>query len=200
MGLGDEMIRKPAVLLFVLILAFPAFSDTRKNPVSEGHPGLHVMNNSEFAVFLQKLDADLVAWKAQLKSVDVSSLAVDPQEGREIGRSHHLCLQALDNTREEVRTLSARQTLKFDFLLLVDLNELARNLDRLSSDLANTLTAQRRSTVQKSLGYARNVLVIDQALAPRLSAFQQHLVAFAGMIDATLDASEQTDDPGPAQR
>lgn len=194
------MARKSAVLLFALILALPAFSDNRKSLLGDNHPGLHVMNNSEFSAFLEQLDTDLVAWRARLKSVDVSSLAVDPQESKEIGRSRRLCLLALDNTREEVHTLSAKQTLKFDFLLLVDLDELARDLDRLSSDLANVVTSTKRSAVQKSLGYARDVLAIDQALAPRTSSFKQHVVAFAGMIDATLDVPAQTDDPTPGQQ
>lgn len=194
------MIRKLAVLLFALVLVLPAFSDTRHSLANENHAGLHVMNNAEFTVFLQKLDADLLTWKARLKSVDVSSLALDPQDGRELSRSHHFCVQALDNTREEVRTLSQHQTLKFDFLLLVDLDELARNLDRLSSDLASTVSSPKRSTAQKSLGYARDVLAIDQALAPQIATFKQHVVAFAGMIDATLDVPDQADDPTPGQQ
>lgn len=192
------MIRKPAAFLLALILGVPAFADTRKSQVDGGHSGLHVMNDTEFAVFLQKLDADVVAWKARLETDDISSLALDTQERKEIGRSYRLCLKTLENTREEIRTLSTKQTLKFDFLLLVDLDELARDLDRLNSNLANPITAQRR-TAQKSLGYARDVLAIDVALAPQVAAFQQHILAFAGMIDATLDAADRADEPSPAQ-
>jgi hypothetical protein len=192
------MIRKPAALLLAMILGIPAFADTRKSQIDESHSGLHVMNNTEFAVFLQKLDANVVAWKARLESDDISSLALDTQERKEIGRSYRLCLKTLDNTREEIRTLSAKQTLKFDFLLLVDLDELARDLDRLNSDLANTITAQKR-TAQKSLGYARDVLAIDAALAPQVAAFQQHILAFAGMMDATLEATDRGEEPSSAQ-
>ena len=192
------MTRKPAALLLALILGIPVFADTRKSQADEGHSGLRVMNNAEFAVFLEKLDADMVAWKARLETDDVSSLALDAPERKEIGRSYRLCLKTLENTREEIRTLSAKQTLKFDFLLLVDLDELARDLDRLNSNLANPITAQRH-TAQKSLGYARDVLAIDVALAPQVAAFQQHILAFAGMIDATLDAADRPDEPSPAQ-
>lgn len=198
--LGDKMIRKLAVLLFALVLVLPAFSDTRHSPANENHAALHVMNNAEFAGFLQNLDADLLIWRARLKSVNVSSLALEPQDGKEISSSHRFCVRALDNTREEVHTLLQRQTLKFDFLLLVDLDELARNLDRLSSDLANAVGSPKRSTAQKSLGYAREVLAIDQALSPEVSTFKQHIVAFAGMIDATLDVPGQADDPTPGQQ
>ena len=197
-SLGDEMIRKAAALLLAMILGVPAFADTRKSQIDQGHSALHVMNNTEFAVFLRKLDASVVAWKARLESDDISSLALDAQERKEIGRSYRLCLKAMDNTREEIRTLSAKQTLKFDFLLSVDLDELARNLDRLSSNLANTITSQNR-TAQKSLGYARDVLTIDAALAPQVAAFHQHILAFAGMIDATLEAADRGEQPSSAQ-
>jgi hypothetical protein len=52
------------------------------------------------------------------------------------------------------------------------------------------------SGAQKSLGYAREVLGIDVALATNISTFQHHFLAFTGVIDATLDQADR-DAPQP---
>jgi hypothetical protein len=104
-------------------------------------------------------------------------------------------LQTLDNAREEIQKLSQKQTLKLDLFLLLDLNELARNLDMLDQGLMNPAVGGN-SGAQKSLGYAREVLDIDMALATDISTFQHHFLAFTGVIDATLDRAE-SDAPQP---
>jgi hypothetical protein len=165
----------------------------------QSDPAPHWMNNDEFTLFLGKLDTGVLAWKAQLKSHDLKSLGLDPQESVELERSYNLCVQSLDNTREEIEKLLQKQTLKIDFLLLVDLNDLARNLDGLDRDLANSMTAGGNIDAQKSLRYAREVLGIDLALAPYNAEFQHHVLAFAGIIDATLDEADQNPYQSPAE-
>jgi len=118
------------------------------------------------------------------------------QESDELERSYNRCLQTLDNAREEIQKLSQKQTLKLDLFLLIDLNELARNLDALDQNLM-TPAAGGSSGAQKSLGYARQVLGIDVALATDISTFQHHFLAFTGVIDATLNQVE--DDPSQLQ-
>jgi hypothetical protein len=128
--------------------------------------------------------------QVQLKKMDVQSLSLDVQEREELQRSHERCLQSLDNTREEIQKLLQKQTLKLDLFLLIDLNELARNLDSLDQGLVNTVAVSTSSQNQKSLGYARQVLGIDVALATDISTFQHHFLAFTGVIDATLDQAD----------
>jgi hypothetical protein len=147
------------------------------------------MNDSEFAIFLKRLDTDVLRSQAQLKKMDVKSLSLDLQEGEELERSYNRCLQTLDNAREEIQKLSQKQTLRLDLYLLIDLNELARNLDALDQGLMNPAVGGSSGT-QKSLGYAREVLGIDVALATDISTFQHHFLAFTGVIDATLDQAE----------
>jgi hypothetical protein len=106
-------------------------------------------------------------------------------------RSQERCLQSLDYSRQEIQKLLQKQTLKLDLFLLIDLNELARNLDSLDQDLMNSVAASG-----KSLGYAKEVLGIDVALASDISTFQHHLLAFTGVIDATLDHTD-SDAPQP---
>jgi hypothetical protein len=53
---------------------------------------------------------------------------------------------------------------------------------------------------QKSLGYARDVLHIDAALASQISTFQQHFIAFTGVVDASLDQPEADASQPPAQK
>jgi hypothetical protein len=147
------------------------------------------MNDSEFAIFLKRLDTDVLHSQVQLKKMDVKSLSLDPQEGEELERSYNRCLQTLDNAREEIQKLSQKQTLRLDLYLLIDLNELARNLDALDQGLMSP-AAGGSSGTQKSLGYAREVLDIDVALTTDISTFQHHFLAFTGVIDATLDQTE----------
>jgi hypothetical protein len=100
-------------------------------------------------------------------------------------------LQSLDNTRDEIQKLSQKQTLKLDLFLLIDMNELARNLDALDDVLLNPMAVSGPNGARKSLSYAREVLSIDGALTTEISTFQQHFIAFTGVIDATLEQPGQ---------
>jgi hypothetical protein len=180
------MVRKSAILLMsTLIFALPAFSHPRPGLETPTQTALHLMNDGEFTLFLQRLDIELGAAKSSFKSVQVRSLGGQKMERKGLEQSYQLCLAAMDNTQEEIQKLEQKQTLKLDFLLLIDLNELTRDLDRLDSNLANPVTVNRAAS-RKSFVYARQVLGIDAALAPRVAEFQQHVLAFAGVVDASL--------------
>ena len=56
--------------------------------------------------------------------------------------------------------------------------------------LMNPVAVSGTSGSQKSLGYAREVLGIDGALATEISTFQHHFIAFTGVIDATLEPAD----------
>ena len=158
------------------------------------------MSDREFATFLDRLDADLMRAQLALKKMDVQSLRLDPQDKQEMARSYGQCLQSVDNTRDEIQKLSQKQTLKLDLYLLIDLNELSRNLDALDEILVNPAPANGASGVHKSLGYAREVLSIDGALASQISTFQHHFIAFTGVVDATLGQSDADASEAPAQK
>jgi hypothetical protein len=190
------MIRKLLITVFAFLSAVPAFSNTPQFTTGQAHPALHLMNDGEFALFLKRLDVDMLRSQAQLKKMNVKSLSVDPQESEELGRSYDRCLQSLDNARQEIQQLSQKQTLKLDLFLLIDLNDLARNLDALDQGLMNPVAVGGNSGAMKSLGYAREVLGIDMALATDISTFQHHLLAFTGVIDATLGQADH-DAPQP---
>jgi len=184
------MIRKLIITVFAFLCAVPALPHTTQLVPGQGHPALHLMNDGEFAIFLKRLDTDVLRSQAQLKKMDMKSLNLGVQENEELARSYTRCLQSLDNTREEIQKLSQKQTLKLDLFLLIDLNELARNVDALDQSLMNPATVGGSSGAQKSLGYAREVLTIDEELATDISTFQHHFLAFAGVIDATLDQGD----------
>jgi hypothetical protein len=193
------MIRKLGMTAFALLIVLPMFSETRQP--AEGQPplGLRLMNNSEFALFLARLDTAAIRWEAQLKSVDVKSLSLDSHDSVELGRRYSLCLQSLDNTREEIQRLSQKQTLRIDLLLLVDLNDLARSLDGFDWDLANVANAGGNGSNEKSLGYVKEILGIDTALALHTAEFQNHVFAFAKVIDAQLEEAGKGPGTPPAQ-
>ncbi len=190
------MLRKTIIMVFAFLGAIPAFAHTTQFPAGQvatgqAQPALRLMNDREFAVFLERLDSDLLRSQLQLKKMDVKSLSLDLQEKQELERSYGQCLQSLDNTRDEIQKLSQKQTLKLDLFLLIDLNELARNLDALDEVLVNPVAVSGTSGAQKSLGYAREVLSIDGALATEISTFQHHFIAFTGVVDATLERPGQ---------
>jgi hypothetical protein len=186
-------------MAFVLLIALPAFPETRQPPAGQMSSGLRLMNNAEFALFLARLDTDALRWKAQLRNVDMNSLGLDSDDSGELERSYSLCLQSLDNTREEIQKLSQKQTLRIDLLLLVDLNDLARSLDGFDRDFANAATAGRNGTTEKSLGYVKEILGIDTALTLYTAEFQNHVFAFAKVIDAQLDQAEKEPGEPPVQ-
>lgn len=190
------MIRKLIATIVIFLSAVPAFPHSTQPPTVQDRPALHLMNDGEFAIFLKRLDTDVARSQVQLKKMDVKSLSVGLQESDELERSYSRCLQTLDNAREEIEKLSKKQTLKLDLFLLIDLNELARNLDALDQNLM-TPAAGGGSDAQKSLSYARQVLGIDVTLATDISTFQHHFLAFTGVIDATLNQVEE--DPSQPQ-
>jgi hypothetical protein len=183
------MIRKLLLTVVALLSAVPAFAHSNQFASPQDRPGLHLMNDSEFALFLKRLDVDVLRSQMQLKKMNVKSLSLGPQDSEELERSYNRCLQTLDNAREEIQKLSEKQTLKLDLFLLIDLNELVRNLDTLDQGLMNPAVGASSGT-QKSLGYAREVLSMDMALATDISTFQHHFLAFTGVIDATLNQAE----------
>ena len=192
------MIRKLIITFFTffaLLMAIPAYSNTTSRFNTGSAPqALRLMNDTEFVTFLGRLDSGMLRSQSQLKKMDMQSLSVDPQDKKDLEKSHERCLQSLDNTREEIQKLLQKQTLKLDLFLLIDLNELARNLDSLDQGLVNTVTGT--GSAGKTLGYAREVLSMDVALATDISTFQHHLLAFTGAIDATLGEGD-LDAPQP---
>jgi hypothetical protein len=183
------MNRKLIISVVAFLSAVPAFAHTTKMPTVQPQPALHLMNDDEFAIYLKHLDTDLLRSQEQLKKMDMKSLSLDPQVGQELEKSYNRCFQSLDNARDEIQKLSQKQTLKLDLFLLIDLNELARNLDALDQGLLSPVVGES-SGAQKSLGYAREVLTMDEALAASISTFQHHFLAFTGVIDATLDQAD----------
>jgi hypothetical protein len=185
------MIRKLVFTAFAFLSAIPAFAHTTQLPAVPAHPALHLMNDDEFAIFLTRLNTDILHSEAQLQKIDLKSLQVGPPESKELDRSYNRCVQTLNNIEEEIQRLSQKQTLKLDLFLLIDLNELARNLDALDEGLINPATSSEASSARKSLGYAREVLDMDIALASDISVFQNHFLAFAGVVDASLEQADQ---------
>jgi hypothetical protein len=199
------MTRKPMIAAFALLSAIPAFAHnsqlpTRQFAATPAQPVLRQMSDGEFSTFLQRLDSDLVRAQLQMKKMDLKSLSVDPREKQDLARSYEQCLQSLDNTRDEIQKLSQKQTLKLDLFLLIDLNQLARNLDALDEGLVNPAAVDGLTGAQKSLAYAREVLSIDGALASQISTFQHHFIAFAGVVDATLDQTDADGSEPPTQK
>ncbi len=160
-------------------------------PASSNNAVLRAMDPRQFHRFLKMLETDVATWQARLKSIDVTRLGLEYQEQEEIERRYDSCQEALERIRDEVTKLSQDQTLKLDLLLLIDLNTLARNLDGLSVNLASPFTVQGMSAAQKSLGWAREVLRIDEELAPRITEFQYYALALAGVWETTLEVAQQ---------
>jgi hypothetical protein len=200
------MLRKVLVAGFTFLTAIPVFAHTTKldaGQVATAPPkpvALRLMSDTQFTTFLGRLDSELLRSELQLKKMDVKSVSLDLQEKQELGRSYARCLQSLEDTREEIQKLLQKQTLKLDLFLLIDLNQLARDLDSLDEGLMSPAAVSGTSGAQKSMGYARQVLGIDGALAAEISTFQHHFIAFTGIVDATLDQPEQDASQPPIEK
>jgi hypothetical protein len=199
------MFRKTFIMVLAFLGAIPALAHTTQfstgqAATGQAQPVLRLMNDRQFATFLVRLDADLLRSQSRLKKMDMKSLSLDIQEKQDLQRSYTQCLQSLDNTRDEIQKLSQKQTLKLDLYLLIDMNELARNLDALDDVLLNPMAVTGPSEARKSLGYAREVLSIDGALATEISTFQQHFIAFTGVVDATLEQPGQDESEPQSQK
>lgn len=200
------MIRKLLVTGFAFLAAIPAFAHTTKFDAGQAAAAqskpvaLRLMSDSQFATFLGRLDSELLRSELQMKKMDVKSLNLDIQEKQELGKSYDRCLQSLESTREEIQKLLQKQTLKLDLFLLIDLNELARDLDSLDEGLMSPAAVSGTSSAQKSMVYARQVLGIDGALATEISTFQHHFIAFTGIVDATLEQPEQDAAQPPSEK
>jgi len=187
----DQIMSSLATILLAVLMVLPAAADVRQTqPVPQAPQALRLMNDGEFTLFLRRLDIQASRWQLQLSDMKVGFLSPDQQESVELKRSYGLCLESLDITREEIRSLSEKQTLRHDFLLLVDLNDLERNLDQLTRDLMD-VNGERIGMAPEALGYARQVLSTDAALASYLVEFQRHILAFAAVIDATVDETDK---------
>jgi hypothetical protein len=190
------MNRKFIITFFAFLSAIPALASTTKFDASQlanAQPrpvALRLMSDSEFSSFLHRLDAELVRSQLQLKKMDLKSLSLDVQDKADLQRSYGSCLQSLDNTRDEIQKLAQKQTLKLDLYLLIDLNELARNLDALDESLTSPSAISGSAGAQKTLGYAKEILGIDGTLASEISTFQHHFIAFTGIVDASIDQSD----------
>jgi hypothetical protein len=183
-------------MVFAFLGSIPAFAHTTQfapGQAATGHAQLvlRLMSDREFSAFLVRLDSDLLRSQLQMRKMDMKSLSLDVQEKQDLERSYTQCLQSFGNTRDEIQKLSQKQTLKLDLFLLIDLNELSRNLDALDEVLVNPVAVSGTSGARKSLGYAREVLSIDGALATDISMFQHHFIAFTGVVDATLERPGQ---------
>jgi hypothetical protein len=204
------MFRKTIIMAFALLGSVPAFAHTTQFPAGQpatgqavsgpAQPVLRLMNDREFSTFLQRLDSDLVRSQLQLKKMDLKSLSSDVEEKQDLERSYTQCLQSLDNTRDEIQKLSQKQTLKLDLFLLIDLNEFARSLDALDEVLLSPMAVSGAGGTQKSLGYAREVLSMDGALAAEISTFQHHFIAFTGVVDASLEPADSDASQPPTQK
>ena len=178
-----------------LILGVPALSQTPQSPAAVPPPAPRMMYSNQFSRFLKKLDADAVKWETRLRNIALASLGVQDREQKEIERSRNFCLQALENVREDIGRLSREQTLKLQFLLLIDLNALARNLDGLSVNLASPVSLHETTAAKESLEWAKEVLGIDEELALYFPEFQYHLLALAELRDAAAAQAEQSTPP-----
>jgi hypothetical protein len=199
------MLRKTVIAAVAILSAMPALARNTQIPpgqfpsssAPQAQTVLRLMNDREFSSFLEHLDADLQRSRQQLKKMDVELLSRDAQEQKELLTSYNRCLQSVDSTRDEIQKLAQKQTLKLDLFLLIDLNELARNLDSFDEILVNPVAVNGTAGAQKTLAYARQILSIDGALGTQISTFQHHFIAFAGMVDASIEQNDA--DAAPLQ-
>ena len=167
---------------------------TQAAPANSGVAAPQAMDTREFNHFLKVLDDDAMGWRVRLKNIDIADLGIDYQEQADVAWRYDFCQETLDRIQDDAAQLLQNQTLKLDLLLLIDMNALARSLDGLSVNLASPLTAPAKNAEHASIGWAQEVLDIDQQLSPLITEFQYHTLAFAGVLETALDKAHQDAD------
>lgn len=196
--LGSKTFAGLLIAALALAPAFPAYSESRPDSTAQASPALHLMNETEFATFLSRFNAAQLHWEEELKSLDARSLSLnlEREDRAALEQSYGLCLESLNMMGQQARELSRKQTMRGDLLLLVDMDDLARNLDELDRDLASASAAAQYDAAPKALSYVREILGINTALAASVAEFQNHVFAFAKLIDARLAETDE-DPPAP---
>jgi len=185
-----------AVGLVSLMISTPVFAQAPQHSTKADESALRLLNADEFHRFLQRLDRDTTHWQARLRALDIASLGAEQQERRQLEASFRLCIQALEHSRSDVKRLLENQAMKDQVLLLIDLDELNRDLDRVASALANPVSSKAPGAPQKSLGYAKDVLSVDRKSTVYALELQRQVVALAKLMDAILAQPQLGRAPG----
>jgi hypothetical protein len=187
-------------VLFAWVVSTPVLAQAPKRFASADRQALHLFNADEFRQFLAQLDADAIRWQAQLKAVDMASLGAGPQERKELEKNYILCLRAIERSRSDIKTLSEHESLKDEILLLIDLGELNRDLDRTASALTNPISMAEPRSAQKTLRYAKEVLGVDRESTTYALEIQEHVLALAKLVDHLVAEPQLSGGPSGNQK
>lgn len=186
--------------LFAWVVSTPVLAQAPRRFASADRQALRLFNADEFRRFLVQLDTDAIRWQAQLKAVDIASLGAGQQEQKELEKNSVLCLRAIEHSRSDIKTLLENQSLKDEILLLIDLGELDRDLDRMASALTNPVLVAEPSSAQKAMRYAKEVLSVDRESTAYSLEFQEHVLALAKLVDHVLAQPQLSDGPSRNQK
>ncbi len=198
--LNYKMNRILAGILFACVVFTPVLAQAPRRFATADQQALHLFNADEFRRFLVQLDADAIRWQAQLKAVDIASLGAGQQERKELEQNSTLCLRAIERSRSDIKTLLENQSLKDEILLLIDLGELDRDLDRMGSALANPISVAEPRSAQKALRYAKEVLGVDRQSTAYSLEIQEHVLALAKLVDHVLAQPQLSGAPSGNQK
>ena len=185
------MIRALAVSAFVSLSLLPGGLQARQSSPAQTSSSAYPMSEGEFAQFLKRVDADTVRWEAQLRSVKVKSVRLDPETRESVEKSYNVCVQSLKDSRNDIRKLSRKQSLTDDSQLLFHLNDLAVALDKLDRDLGNRNRVALTSLADHD-GSSPDTLDMAIALNSDLITFRRHVLAFAA-IEVGASSNQQDD-------
>ena len=174
------MIRALAVSAFVSLSLLPGGLQARQSSPAQTPSSVYPMGDSDFALFLKRVDADTVRWEAQLRSVKVKSMRLDPEARERVEKSYNMCEQSLKESRNDIKKLSRKQTLPDDSQLLFHLNDSGVSLDKLDRDLTNRnrVALTRLADHDASSPDTLNMAI---ALNSDLITFRRHVLAFAAV-------------------
>jgi sporulation related protein len=144
------------------------------------------MDNSEFGSFLRTFGAELPRWKATISTIDVSSLSVSDEEGKQIEEWRNLSLKCLGFVGNDVVQLSSRVSLSNQIRLLNDLNRLASNVSGLGNSLSYLVTAEQVRDIPRAQQLARVLLDMTQEIFADYQKFYPHVLAVAASIDSAV--------------
>ena len=142
---------------------------------------VHLMSKAELDAFLDKVGYEVPQWRATLKAIDIASLHVGYDRGKNYEKVIGWCLEKVDGV-ERAKSAMKKNTLSGELMLSQDLSSLIM----FATTLQNMLSSFDSPTGRLTHGV---VEIIEQA-GPIRNQLYGHFLTLTTFVDAVIDVSD----------
>jgi hypothetical protein len=142
------------------------------------------MSKSEFQRFLKHLAADTIKWKAEFETIDIASLRPGYQEGKEIEAAQRGCVEDAREIQTLIPDLLQKQTVTGDISLLIMLQLMHSDVDRLADWINDSLRTSNAESVDFLF---HRITAISDEIGSYFGKMVSHTLALASLADVALE-------------